>query len=852
MAPDMAASATSIWYCYEDLAIYDEDLYYSRGSTIGYTSTFYEEVGDYFYTSTVTGNYTTTLCDKVPRTVYTGDSTWSEYSTLTPAGPGLAPLVSFPPPPCTIDQESMSSICPLLKTMWVAYTDHLSTELVKGTAIDSPNGGFAYPHECDSPFMTTRWCRMDVESAQLLYWPVSATGGDMCQKGQRTEFPGTPTALSAPNTAIYEGATLTSPTVYVSYHSISYISVDNDDIVTEWHSSLLLPFKSDEVSSVCGLVGELGTFKFDYADLDGPVPWTAYSCMPVCHGLETTQCLPMDTIKTPYAPFLAWPTTFLDILHSINTINPDDCVFNGIDNPGIFDPPSALAQMPSMTEPQDAPWPKLTDAAPVTPEPATPSSSLELPPRQTRPMENAASPTPTSSAVERPSSLQHDLGGAIVSMINQPTVNAAPTDAAGIIASLVHQGPAGGHAKIDAIGPCVPERAVVTIGGSPITVLHETDNAHVMQGKTFWSGDSTTLNGQEIVFRAHGVVVDKTNTASYQPLLAQHKAQTPLSMMVAGNTLYLGGPPAIVNGQRLRYGRHGLIVDHTQTMAISDLAHRNGGSINIGGIQAPLRLGLPDSHMTTPLAIHLGGKTLLLNGLAVVVGGQAVRYTGNGIVIGNGRTVPLRDIALFGVITIGGTTFRAGVIRDLPASQPSELLASASASTRATTRLAGASFDATRSSEPTQTPAGNTAAAVVPGGQSTSNLSLLVLIVSIINVSPIYLLLFVTATFYLHRPCLYCSILLTILVASLYDWRTNWFEPRNNIWDWSAVGAAREDKSLVGDVFNSTAGAAAQVMLDGVRGRLGEARVMSGAQWLRELVGRREWRVPCLEVAIRL
>ncbi|KAF2219341.1 hypothetical protein BDZ85DRAFT_285510 [Elsinoe ampelina] len=118
------------------------------------------------------------------------------------------------------------------------------------------------------------------------------------------------------------------------------------------------------------------------------------------------------------------------------------------------------------------------------------------------------------------------------------------------------------------------------------------------------------------------------------------------------------------------------------------------------------------------------------------------------------------------------------------------------------------------------------------------------------NVSPIYLLLFITATFYLHRPCLYCSILLTILVASLYDWRSNWFEPRNNLWDWDKTD---EKEGLVEGILNSTAGAAAQVVMEGVRERLGgEGRIMSGAQWLRELVGRREWRVPCLEVAIRL
>ncbi|TKX19459.1 hypothetical protein C1H76_8308 [Elsinoe australis] len=125
----------------------------------------------------------------------------------------------------------------------------------------------------------------------------------------------------------------------------------------------------------------------------------------------------------------------------------------------------------------------------------------------------------------------------------------------------------------------------------------------------------------------------------------------------------------------------------------------------------------------------------------------------------------------------------------------------------------------------------------------------------LINVSPIYFILFVSATFYMQRPCLYCSILLTILVISLYDWRSNWFEPRNNIWDMYGDPEKEGRKSsFAEEVMNSTAGAAAHAVMEGVgRKLLGEDRVvLSGAQWLRELVGRREWRIPCVEVAIRL
>jgi len=135
------------------------------------------------------------------------------------------------------------------------------------------------------------------------------------------------------------------------------------------------------------------------------------------------------------------------------------------------------------------------------------------------------------------------------------------------------------------------------------------------------------------------------------------------------------------------------------------------------------------------------------------------------------------------------------------------------------------------------------------------------------NVSPIYLILFISATYYLHRPCLYCSLLLTILVLSLYDFRTDWFEPRdiastaslqslsrNNQTSNSLHDVALEAASLAASFINSTAASAAQSALQGVKRRVmtDEQPSISAAQWLKELLGKKEWRIPCIDVAVRL
>lgn len=50
--------------------------------------------------------------------------------------------------------------------------------------------------------------------------------------------------------------------------------------------------------------------------------------------------------------------------------------------------------------------------------------------------------------------------------------------------------------------------------------------------------------------------------------------------------------------------------------------------------------------------------------------------------------------------------------------------------------------------------------------------------------------------------------------------------------------------------LNATVGEA----LKGLRRRDGEAGAegVSGAEWVKAAVGRREWRVPCIDVAVRL
>lgn len=140
------------------------------------------------------------------------------------------------------------------------------------------------------------------------------------------------------------------------------------------------------------------------------------------------------------------------------------------------------------------------------------------------------------------------------------------------------------------------------------------------------------------------------------------------------------------------------------------------------------------------------------------------------------------------------------------------------------------------------------------------------------NASPIYIFLFLTATYILQRPCVYCSILLFVLIFSLFDFNANWFEPRwqpaNSITQTATsllrgnatlAEALEETASIALSALNGTGGSLVSMGLESARKRFaGEQQVLSaptaasGFDWLRNILEKRQFRIPCVDVLVRL
>ena len=175
-----------------------------------------------------------------------------------------------------------------------------------------------------------------------------------------------------------------------------------------------------------------------------------------------------------------------------------------------------------------------------------------------------------------------------------------------------------------------------------------------------------------------------------------------------------------------------------------------------------------------------------------------------------------------------------------------------------------------------------------------------------LSLSPIHLILLLSLTYILNRPCIYCSFLLIVLFASSCHWSNRcffdlpsfsssedaantiaaWFTPRLYTTGPSAGAAhgngtvAEEMSGFLTEVAQSTVVGLATAVKESATGMFAEARhkviastastavatAMAasstpapslvdtgiGTHWLRHLLGRSEWTLPCVGVKLVL
>ncbi|KAK0259021.1 hypothetical protein LTR87_017478 [Friedmanniomyces endolithicus] len=182
-------------------------------------------------------------------------------------------------------------------------------------------------------------CTLTGGTVQLFYWPPTTTTHPTVEN--ETSRSGS----IAPYTALLNGTTLYSPSVYISFESV-YAS-NNCFQVGSRHISTLLAMDSQDVSTqvhIGGKVGQYGANSYSalrYGDLTGLPPASEYELQPSCLMLGCPTIYPSS-----WNPVLAVPRQ----LRSMDSAW-QGCAM-GLE--GLYDPPVALtpqAALPSITTP---------------------------------------------------------------------------------------------------------------------------------------------------------------------------------------------------------------------------------------------------------------------------------------------------------------------------------------------------------------------------------------------------------------------------------------------------------------------------------------------------------------------
>ncbi|KAK3627679.1 hypothetical protein LTR56_015460 [Elasticomyces elasticus] len=376
-----------------------------------------------------------TLCDGHPRAL--GSASYTQVLVTTLSTDYLYPVRSYtvPHPTCSID----ASDCVRL---WEEYTTSNLARMpqcitgnltVPNTQITTqPSSNLPDYHASTTCAPSQGVCFIFAETMRLVYWPVRTNPGsdNLCDKHASTLHD---TKSDTPRSAVYEGVTVTSPTVAMS---LSNVGPGNCGTQID-RTVILVP--PEQVFSVEGVRAEFNHLPFNLANLNfrcqAPNS-TEYTIQDVlgddCYQevpahayfigrqnfdeavLGDGRCRPKDTtqvvIPNDYTPAVILPSVFYPVITSL--WGPYCIPF--ID--GIWDPPVALTEISAAAGPTtpSAPVSLSTSFAPALKSSASPASA---PPA---PTPESTSPVPQANAL--PSQGQSEAA--------TPQPEASPTPAA--------------------------------------------------------------------------------------------------------------------------------------------------------------------------------------------------------------------------------------------------------------------------------------------------------------------------------------------------------------------------------------------------------------------------------------
>ncbi|KAF2019008.1 hypothetical protein BU24DRAFT_405728 [Aaosphaeria arxii CBS 175.79] len=271
----------------------------------------------------------TTLCDGFPRAVNPPVATKLVWTTTTDYNASRTewhrPPQTFPSIDCNICNycsgcDAIHQFVTYSKSLWSQQPEPRTPSTFDQRIYCSKGTPTPIKTQTPVPFPTAPndgncIIRADSDKGTLFYWPVTTVSGDFCAQNGTT-VKASPTASDgSPNTAIYNGMTLTSPTAVLIIDAASaQIRVSSRKkswIRTGTYTSNTLSLHPTAISSVDHRPGKLAvgsilpSYSFNFEDLN-TVPqqkyWTAH-----CKHSGSYDC---SRMWEAYVPMVAIPEEF--------------------------------------------------------------------------------------------------------------------------------------------------------------------------------------------------------------------------------------------------------------------------------------------------------------------------------------------------------------------------------------------------------------------------------------------------------------------------------------------------------------------------------------------------------------
>ncbi|KAJ5408928.1 hypothetical protein N7509_002811 [Penicillium cosmopolitanum] len=291
----------------------------SYGTSEGACRTF---VSPEAWSDTHTGPLTT-LCDGIPRALGPRETATQYYPGTGPCITGYTTYTNTetlyrepsPVPDCALETSDCIPIWQTYSSLSSSWEDSIITSMPGDTnspirPADCPQTNREYPeaNPCSN-------CHFLPDSATLFYWPISTADGDLCLQN------GTTVPASGLSTAVVNGATFTSPSIYVSFTSIYAWSNRRGHAGFQCgvdHSDVVISVNPETVSSVRNhrnaKYPTIGTaYPFNFAEFTAQevgnytqslIPWPQFRGGQQCPLGDSNTC---SMIRDDYSPWLLLP-----------------------------------------------------------------------------------------------------------------------------------------------------------------------------------------------------------------------------------------------------------------------------------------------------------------------------------------------------------------------------------------------------------------------------------------------------------------------------------------------------------------------------------------------------------------